>query len=119
MFRVYKYFLEHPLDWTVCFMTVEEYKSFLRGKYGKDKKANDQVFNSVNKFMDDIDDLIDYALDDFDHMFGQYTRLSVAPLILTLPTGWADGSASFAVILKRRELGDTFVYSTVKLTYLE
>ncbi|MBL1229737.1 hypothetical protein IW492_10890 [Enterococcus sp. BWB1-3] len=119
MFRVYKYFLAQPLDWIFCFMTVEEYKASLRKKYGENKKANDRIFGTVTGFIEEIDDLVDFALDDFDQMFGEYTRLRVAPLVFPLPTGEMDGSASFAVILKRAEDGDTFIYSSVKLAYLE
>lgn len=46
-------------------------------------------------------------------------ELRCPPLIFPIPEGVLSGKATFGIVLKRYEDGDTFVYSPIPLSYLE
>ncbi|WCM59811.1 hypothetical protein [Paenibacillus polymyxa] len=120
--KIYTYYLGDgifPLDWEVCFSTVEEYKRKLFEKYTVSQEYNDFVIGGVKVLTDKIDAILNYALENFRKEFPHNYELRCPAMIFPLPRGDESNGAEFAIILKRDEDGDTMVYSLLPLSYLE
>ncbi|KKO53141.1 hypothetical protein XI25_15590 [Paenibacillus sp. DMB20] len=107
-----------PLDWEVCFLTVEEYKQILAKKYEQSKPYCDAVIGGLHILYDKIDGILNFAMNDF-KKYSPYTELRCPPMIFPMPRGDSSHGADFVMILKLDEDGDTFVYSPFPLPYLE
>ncbi|MGG4501714.1 hypothetical protein [Paenibacillus polymyxa] len=120
--KIYTYYLADgvfPLDWEVCFSTVEEYKIKLFEKYTSSQEYNDFVIGGFHVLTDKIDAILNYALEDFRKEFPHNYELRCPAMIFPLPRGDESNGAEFAIILKRDNDGDTIVYSPLPLSYLE
>ncbi|UNK17904.1 hypothetical protein MNQ98_26300 [Paenibacillus sp. N3/727] len=107
-----------PLDWEVCFLTVEEYKQKLAEKYQQSKQYCDFIIGGLNILYDKIDEILNFAMDDF-KKYSPYTELRCPPMIFPMPRGDSSNGADFVIILKLDEDGDTIVYSPFPLPHLE
>lgn len=70
--KIYTYYLGDgifPLDWEVCFSTVEEYKRKLFEKYTASQEYNDFVIGGFNVLTDKIDASLNYALENFNESY--------------------------------------------------
>ncbi|KAF6578337.1 hypothetical protein G9G54_13765 [Paenibacillus sp. EKM212P] len=120
--KIYTYYLGDgifPLDWEVCFSTVEEYKRKLFEKYTASQEYNYFVIDGFNMLTDKIDAILNYALENFRKEFPHNYELRCPAMIFPLPRGDESNGADFAIVLKRDEDGDTMVYSPLPLSYLE
>lgn len=120
--KIYTYYLGDgifPLDWEVCFSTVEEYKRKLFEKYTSSQEYNDFVIGGFNVLTDKIDAILNYAIENFRKEFPHNYELRCPAMIFPLPRGDESNAAEFAIVLKRDEDGDTIVYSPLPLSYLE
>ncbi|OFG33918.1 hypothetical protein BJM58_13710 [Listeria monocytogenes] len=116
--NLHVYHLGHglfPLDWEFCFLTIDEYKEKLEQKYNPRQNVVSELETSFSL----IDEMLLYAKNDFKEMFSGYDRLRCPPMIFPIPKGDSTNEATFCIILKRDEDGDTVIYSPVQLSYLE
>ncbi len=113
--KLYSYYCVFPLDWEFCFLSVSEYKTKLEEKYYQNK----HVSGNLSEVYSLIDETLVEAEKDFKYHLKGSTTLRCPPMIFPIPRGGNSHVASFCIVLKRDEDGDTFVYSPVPLTYLE
>jgi len=117
---LYSYYLTHPLDWEYCFMEVDECKKWLEESYKKKEKYNGVIAGGLSETLLSIDEILAQATLEWKIAFSEVQQeLRCPPLIFPIPEGVFSGKATFGIVLKRDEDGDTFVYSPVPLAYLD
>ncbi len=116
--KLYDYYIFHSLDWEYCFLSVEDYKKFLEKKYKQCRENHHCSLVEPLEVIKKVDEVLQIALVDWKRKFPRGRELRCDPMVFPLPNADNNG-ASFCIILKSDEDGDTFIYSPIPLSYLE
>lgn len=118
--QLYHYHLMlFPLDWEFCFFNVDEYKTLINKKYQQTKGYSQYLAGNITTVSAKIDQIYNLAWQQYKHIIketGVKDKLRCEPLLFPIPD--SDCTASFAVIFKMDDEGDTFVFSPIPLPHL-
>ena len=100
-------------------MSVDEYKAFLASRYEENQAYIEQI-GGLEGLYAQIDTLLGAALEDWNsHLSEKLRKLHCPPMIFPVPKGDNSHSATFCIILKMDNDGDTVLYSPIPLSYFE